>query len=66
VADDGAELDQARRISHNAFIDTCNILSRNMIKEGEDASWRRLLGNDRKAIGDFACYLTCILAVQAR
>lgn len=47
-------MDQRRRIAHNAFIDTCNILSRNMAKMGEDITWRRLLGDDRKTVGYFA------------
>jgi len=64
--DDRAESDKVRRISHNALIDACNILSRNIIKEGEGAAWRGLLGNDRKKIGDFACYLACIIGLESR
>jgi hypothetical protein len=60
------EMDQHRTNVHNAFIDACNILSRNMAKHGEDSSWRALLGNDRKTIGDFACYLHCLLGLKAR
>ncbi len=59
-------LDNERTFAHNSFIDSCNILSRNMAKAGEDISWREQLGNDRKSIGDFACYLTCILGIEAR
>jgi hypothetical protein len=59
-------LDQQRTSSHNVFIDCCNILSRNMSKLGEDNSWRGELGNDRKTIGDFACYLVSILGIKAR
>lgn len=59
------ELDNTRKITHNALIDACNILSRNMIKNGEDAIWRLKLGNNRKVIGDFACYLNCILGLSA-
>ena len=58
------EMDQRRRIAHNTFIDACNILSRNMAKKGEDITWRRLLGDDRKTIGDFACYLHCMIALS--
>ena len=60
------EMDNNRTSSHNAFIDNCNILSRNMAKAGEDNSWRQLLGDDRKEIGDFACHLHSILGINAR
>ena len=60
------EIGSLRTIAHNAFIDSCNILSRNMADNDEDITWRKMLGDDRKAIGDFACYLHCILAIQAR
>ncbi len=58
------EMDQRRSISHDVFIDSCNILSRNMEKNGEEISWRMELGNNRKEIGDFACYLHCILGLK--
>jgi len=60
------DVDLARRTAHNRLIDACNILSRNMKNVGEDNSWRKTLGEDRKEIGDFACYLAAILGVRAR
>jgi len=60
------EADTARTFAHNALIDSCNILSRNMYQSNEDISWRRLLSDDRKEIGDYACYLHCIIGLQAR
>lgn len=57
---------EERRSAHNVFIDACNIMNRNMIKNGEDASWRKELGDDRKVIGDFACYLSFVLGIKAR
>lgn len=60
------EIEEMRTIAHDAFIDSCNILSRNMVKEGEDGTWRKLLGKDRKVIGDFACFLHTILGIRAR
>ena len=57
---------EERRSAHNVFIDACNIMSRNMIKNGEDASWRKELGDDRKVIGDFACYISFVLGIKAR
>ena len=60
------EIDNSRTQSHNVFIDSCNILSRQMEKLSEDNSWRQLLGNDRKTIGDFACYIHFELSIKAR
>lgn len=59
-------MNQERTFAHNAFIDSCNILSREMSKIGENNKWRLLLGNERETIGDFACYLICILGIEAR
>jgi hypothetical protein len=55
-----------RSLSHNALIISCDILGRNMARAGEDASWRKTLGDDRKRIGDFACFLHCRLGISAR
>ncbi len=60
------EMDNSRTIAHNAFIDSCNILSRNQASLGEDNSWRTLLGNDRKEIGDLGCFIHLCLGIQAR
>lgn len=60
------EADASRTAAHNAFIDALNILSRSMKKSGQDNEWRRSLGDDRKEIGDFACYLTAHLGILAR
>lgn len=60
------EMDAARTRAHDAFIDACNILSRNMAETGEPNDWRGALGTDRKMIGDFACRLHAILGVRAR
>jgi hypothetical protein len=59
-------MDEKRRSLHDAFIETCDALSRDMEKEGEDTSWREDMGNDRKEIGDFACYIHLILGLVAR
>ncbi|MDD3743496.1 MAG: hypothetical protein PHX54_07750 [Lentimicrobiaceae bacterium] len=60
------QLDAERTRAHDAFIDACNILSRNMIKIGENAEWRLKLGNNRKDIGDFACMLHAVIGIKAR
>ena len=59
-------MDAHRTLAHNAFIDACNILSRNMGAEGLDISWRAEIGDDRKKIGDFACQISCLLGLAAR
>ena len=60
------QIDADRTRAHNVFIDACNILARNMAKAGEDATWREALGDDRKTIGDLACYIYCFLGLAAR
>ena len=60
------EMNDSRRAAHNTLIDNCNILSREMAKNGENISWRDTLGEERVDIGDFACYLHCIMGIKAR
>ena len=52
--------------AHEVFIDACNILSRNQGRAGEVNAWRESLGDDRKRIGDLACYLVLDLGLRAR
>src|SRR5688500_474115 len=59
-------MEAGRTSSHNAFIIACDILSRNMEKKGESGAWRVQLGQDRKEIGDFACFMHCLLGISAR
>ena len=35
-------------------------------KIGKDVSWREALGESRKAIGDFACYVSLVYGLRAR
>jgi len=51
---------------HNTLIDSLNILSRNMLKAGETVEWRIALGDNRKVIGDFACYVVAWLGIRQR
>ncbi len=60
------ELAEERTIAHNAFISSCDILARNMVKQGEEISWRKQIGSDRKEIGDFACWIHLIMGLKAR
>ena len=64
--EDRRAADQRRTLAHNAFIDSVNIMSRNMSKQDEDNSWRADLTDDRKIIGDFACYVHLFLGLEAR
>jgi len=59
-------VDAARTIVHNRFIDSCNILSREQAKIGEDNSWRAAIGTDRKLIGDWACWVSCFIGIRNR
>jgi hypothetical protein len=60
------QMDEARTIAHDAFIGSCNSLSRYLERVGRDTSWRDMLTDERKEIGDFACYLHALLGVEAR
>lgn len=64
--DERREMARHRTAAHNALIDACNILSRHMRENGQDNSWREALGNDRKEIGDLACFIHCFLGLAAR
>ena len=60
------ELDEYRKRAHDSLIDACNILARTMAQVGMDASWRDKIGQDRRDIGDFACFIHCLLGLAAR
>ncbi len=58
--------DESRSLVHNSFIAGVNILSRIAGNEGIDNSWRDKLGDDRKRIGDFACFISYITGISNR
>jgi hypothetical protein len=60
------ESNDARTRLHNTLIDSLNILARNMSEAGEPVDWRKTLGDDRKVIGDFACYVSAWLGIRQR
>jgi len=60
------EMDVERTAAHNTFISSCDIVSRNMLKLGEDAHWRKQIGTDRKDMDDFACLLHAVMGLLAR
>lgn len=58
------EQDSSRTAAHDSFISSINIIARS---EGEiGLQWRERLGNDRKRVGDFACYIALFRAIDAR
>lgn len=58
--------DPERTRAHDLFIGVCNTLSQEFIKSNLSIEWREALGSDRRVIGDFACYIALILALEAR
>lgn len=58
--------DRGRSIKHNAFIDSLNILARLLNADGIETPWRDQLGDNRKRIGDFACFLVYMIGIQNR
>lgn len=58
--DAGIQMDGAGTIAHDAFIGSCNSLARYL------DSWRDMLTEDRKEIGDFESHLHAMLEVEAR
>lgn len=58
--------DSTRTSRHNRVIDSFNILARHLKAQGKAAAWRDALGDDRKRIGDFACFLIFIGSLNAR
>ncbi len=61
-----AETDPQRTRRHDAVIVSVNVLARYLSSVGRDASWREELGDNRKRIGDFACYAAALLGLGAR
>lgn len=66
------ERDDSRTSCHNSLIVKFDMLARYLKSQGKDATWRDALGYEkddrynRKAIGDFACYLVFINSINAR
>lgn len=66
------EQDSGRTSCHNSVITHCNVLARYLKQQGKAAAWRDELGYEednpynRKAIGDFACYLAFVNGINAR
>lgn len=58
------EKDDSRTAAHDSFISSINIISRVEGKIG--LQWKERLTDDRKTIGDFACYIALFRAIDAR
>jgi len=60
------EIDSHRTSLHDIVISGCNALARLQSKLGKSNEWRELLGDERKRIGDFACYVVFIYSINSR
>ncbi|MBN1213429.1 MAG: hypothetical protein JXA92_12730 [candidate division Zixibacteria bacterium] len=60
------EMDQERSAAHDALVSTYNAFVRYMGKINPDMAQRENLPQDRKSIGDFACYLCAWIGILAR
>ncbi|MCR4909555.1 MAG: hypothetical protein K5985_12060 [Lachnospiraceae bacterium] len=60
------DADEGRTLSHDGVITALNVLSRIAEKEQVDNSWRSELGEERKRIGDFACFIAYITGISNR
>ena len=58
-----AEKDSLRSSIHDRFIDNLNILNRYLTKEGMETLDT---DDDRKVVGDFACFIAYQIALQMR
>lgn len=64
--DEKMDQDKGRTYKHDSIINRVNILARYFEKIGKDVSWRAELGEARKKIGDFACYVALFYGLGAR
>ena len=60
------DTDSSRTSAHDSVITAVNILSRIAEQEGVDNSWRKELGDNRKRVGDFACFIAYITGISNR
>ena len=60
------EKDSLRTAVHDSLIISFNVIGRYHKKTGKDDSWREKLGDNRKRVGDFGCYIAYIHAINNR
>ncbi len=58
------ETDSRRTSAHDAFIMSLNIVARMQKEEGK--KWKECLTDNRKRVGDFACYVALFQGLEAR
>lgn len=58
--------DEGRTAKHEQVIYCLKLLSRYLGQEGVDVSWFDAIEDNRKQIGDFACYIAYIYSINAR
>lgn len=58
--------DKSRTLKHDTLIIRLNVLIRYLDKIGRNVSWKDELGDSRKRIGDFACYIALLYGLSAR
>ena len=58
--------DEGRTAKHERVIYCLKLLSRYLGQEGVDVSWFDAIEDNRKQIGDFACYIAYIYSINAR
>ncbi len=58
------ETDASRTSAHDAFLVSLNVIAR--LQGAAGVGWRERLGDERKRLGDFACYITLFRALEAR
>ena len=64
--DKQTQLGHQRSKVHNALITACDALAQAMEANHEDTLWREAIGQDRRDVGDFACYVHCKLGIESR
>lgn len=66
------ETDPGRTSCHDSLITHFNMLARYLRQQGKPAEWREKLGYEeddkynRKKLGDFACYVAFVNAINSR
>jgi hypothetical protein len=61
-----ARMNQTRSQYHDLFIQAIDNLAGYLMENRTKIEWRELLGDDRKRIGDFACYISYIKGIDSR
>lgn len=60
------ESDKGRTDTHNSLISCFNALQRYIQINKGNNNWRNELGQERKRIGDFACYIAYVYSLNSR